>query len=101
MQDITWLLMGDPGSSNRRPPTPEEALRQGRLIGYEPKRPGRPRKGPRPPSDPRLSTLEVGQELRDLTRKECETARLWLRRNNKHCMTRAQADGRLRLWRTR
>lgn len=99
--DIAWLLMGDPGSSHRRPPTAEEALRQGRLLGYEPKRIRRRRAGPRPPADLRLLTLAPGQELRDLTRKECEVARLWLRRNNRHCRTNKQADGRFRLLRTR
>lgn len=105
MFDVTSTLMGDPGSTSRRPPTAAEIERQGRLLGaraerhrlYKP----RSRSGPRPPSDLRLLTLAVGQALDGLTRVEAETARAWLKRNDKHCAVRVQPNGRYRLQRIR
>lgn len=93
MQDITSILMGDPGSTCRRPPTAAEIERMGRLFGANSER-HRPR---RQPYDMRLASLAVGHELVGLTKEQARKAAGWLYRNLKSASVKRMTNGQYRL----
>ena len=90
MFDLTPILMGDPGSSWRRPPTLHE------VAWCERRQPDVRSKG-RDPKDVRLLTLPNGGEIVGLTHKEMTVALSWLRRNLMAASVKKMPDGRYRL----
>lgn len=87
--DITWFLMGDPGSTHRRPPTSEEIRRLDQREAYCRRNAKR-----HPPGDRRLLTLMPGEELTGLTEGQAKAGCAWLARNGKQgSMKRILGDG--------
>lgn len=90
MFDVTAIIMHDPATAYRRPPTPHEVAWCSRP------QPDTRRHG-RPPNDVRLLTLPNGGELVGLTQKEINVALSWLRRNLMAASVKKMPDGRFRL----
>lgn len=84
--DIAPLLMGDPGTSFRRPPTDKERVRAIH-INYG-------------VWTSRWSRLEVGDSIYDLSRDKAYDGRNWLRKRYRDAVIWRALDGSYQLRRT-
>ena len=90
MFDVTAIIMHDPATAYRRPPTAHE-------VAWCDRRPPDVRRRGKPPADVRLLILANEAEIVGLTQKEINVALSWLRRNLMAASVKKMPDGRFRL----
>ena len=96
--DISGILMGDPGSTPRRAPTEREM--QAATHYANTNRAG-PNDGRVKRALAKYSTIQVGETVNRLTKRQALNAYRWMHEHGRYCSVRRHGDGSFQVTRLR